>query len=94
MKDRGMPSFQLLTNDAVMGGSLTSLHANVKDLNGKPSLGDGNSSPNGVFQPVGEHSIIHKFVASCYWWGLGWVEICGALPHSLHTFATPSSDFE
>ena len=33
-----------------MGGSSTSLHANVKDLNGKPSLGDGKSSPNGGFR--------------------------------------------
>ena len=50
MKDRGMPSFQLLTNDAVMGGSSTSLHANVKDLNDKQSLGDEKSSPNGGFR--------------------------------------------
>ena len=49
MKDRGMPSSQLPTNDAVMGGSSTSLHANAKDLNGKPSLGDGKSSPNWGF---------------------------------------------
>ena len=46
----GMPSSQLPANDVVLGDASTSVHANVKDLNGKPSLGDGNSSPNGVFQ--------------------------------------------
>ena len=44
-----MPSSQLPTDDVVMGGSLTSLHANFKDLNGKPSSRDGKSSPNGGF---------------------------------------------
>jgi hypothetical protein len=50
MKDRGMPSSQLPANDAVLGDASTSLHANVKDLNGKPSSGDGKSSPNRGFR--------------------------------------------
>ena len=45
-----MPSSQLPANDAMLGDASTSLHANVKDLNGKPSSGDGKSSPNGGFQ--------------------------------------------
>ena len=45
-----MPSSQLPTNDAVLGDASTSLHANVKDLNGKSSLGDGKSSPTGGFR--------------------------------------------
>ena len=44
-----MPSSQLLADDAMIGDSSTSLHANVKDLNAKPSLGDGKSSPNEGF---------------------------------------------
>ena len=45
-----MPSSQLLADGAMMGESLASLHANVKDLNGKPSSGDGKSSPNRGFR--------------------------------------------
>jgi len=45
-----MPSSQLPANDAVLGDASTSLHANVKDLNGKPSSGDEKSSPNGGFR--------------------------------------------
>ena len=44
-----MPSSQLPIDDAVLGDALNSLHANVKDLNGKPSSRDGKSSPNGGF---------------------------------------------
>ena len=45
-----MPSSHLPTDDEVLGDASTSLHANVKDLNGKPSSGDGKSFPNGWFR--------------------------------------------
>ena len=50
MGDWGISSSQLPIGDEEMEEPSPSLHANNKDLNGKPQSGDGELSPKGVLR--------------------------------------------